>query len=98
VAKRQARILKPNDLPAFAARTGLVRDRGQGYKAVFRTAVLRANRIAMAGKARAAMLPPALKFHALRHTCASLCFAGVLALWACAETADRLRTCDRLGA
>lgn len=41
------------------------------YKAVFRPAVLRANRQA-GGRA----LPPALKFHALRHTYASLCVAA----------------------
>nr|EMP10387.2 integrase [Gordonia sp. NB41Y] len=41
------------------------------YKAVFRPAVLRANRQA-SGRA----LPPALKFHALRHTYASLCVAA----------------------
>ncbi|GBF17488.1 phage integrase family protein [Rhodococcus sp. Br-6] len=39
------------------------------YKAVYRPAVLRAN---LAGGA----LPPALKFHALRHTYASLCVAA----------------------
>lgn len=41
------------------------------YKAVYRPAVLRANR---GGQGRA--LPPALKFHALRHTYASLCVAA----------------------
>ncbi|MFV9634845.1 tyrosine-type recombinase/integrase [Mycobacterium neumannii] len=46
---------------------------GTFYKAVFRPAVLRANRTAQATKDRAAMLPPALKFHALRHTYASIC-------------------------
>ncbi|QYB02737.1 tyrosine-type recombinase/integrase [Rhodococcus sp. USK10] len=39
------------------------------YKAVYRPAVLRANRLG-------ATLPPALKFHALRHTYASLCVAA----------------------
>ncbi|MGF7120199.1 tyrosine-type recombinase/integrase [Rhodococcus sp. BE178] len=51
------------------------------YKAVFRPAVLRANRIA-AEQGRGALagrpvaLPPGLKFHALRHTYASLCVAA----------------------
>jgi integrase len=40
------------------------------YKAVFRPAVLRANRIGELA------LPPELKFHALRHTYASLCVAA----------------------
>lgn len=60
------------------------------YKAVYRTAVLRANRLAainaaeglatLQGPATAGLrppaLPPALKFHALRHTYASLCVAA----------------------
>ena len=41
------------------------------YKAVYRPAVLRANR-----EAGATVLPPELKFHALRHTYASLCVAA----------------------
>ncbi len=41
------------------------------YKAVFRPAVLRANRLTPT-----AALPPQLKFHALRHTYASLCIAA----------------------
>ena len=41
------------------------------YKAVYRPAVLRANRLTPT-----AALPPALKFHALRHTYASLCVAA----------------------
>ena len=41
------------------------------YKAVFRPAVLRANRLSPA-----ASIPPQLKFHALRHTYASLCIAA----------------------
>ncbi|MED5802858.1 tyrosine-type recombinase/integrase [Gordonia sp. Z-3] len=45
------------------------------YKAVFRPAVLRANRQAT-DQNRARALPPALKFHALRHTYASLCVAA----------------------
>lgn len=42
------------------------------YKAVFRPAVARANRLGGSD----AVLPPALKFHALRHTYASLCVAA----------------------
>jgi integrase len=42
------------------------------YKAVFRPAVLRANRLGGGGM----ILPPGLKFHALRHTYASLCVAA----------------------
>lgn len=41
------------------------------FRAVYRPAVLRSNRAAT-GRA----LPPGLKFHALRHTCASLCVAA----------------------
>jgi integrase len=41
------------------------------YKAVFRPAVLRANRLTPT-----AALPPQLKFHGLRHTYASLCIAA----------------------
>ncbi|NMO02534.1 tyrosine-type recombinase/integrase [Gordonia sp. TBRC 11910] len=41
------------------------------YKAVFRPAVLRANR-----QPTLVGLPPALKFHSLRHTYASLCVAA----------------------
>jgi integrase len=41
------------------------------YKAVFRPAVLRANRLT-----RDTALPPTLKFHSLRHTYASLCIAA----------------------
>jgi integrase len=41
------------------------------YKAVFRPAVLRANRLGGED-----VLPPGLKFHALRHTYASLCVAA----------------------
>ena len=43
------------------------------YKAVFRPAVTRANRTARASGDLAALLPPELKFHALRHTYASIC-------------------------
>jgi integrase len=42
------------------------------YKAVFRPAVLRTNRLGGDGD----VLPPGLKFHALRHTYASLCVAA----------------------
>lgn len=42
------------------------------YKAVFRPAVARANRLGGGDP----VLPPALKFHALRHTYASLCVAA----------------------
>jgi integrase len=45
------------------------------YKAVYRPAVLRANRRAEATKTPTAALPPELKFHSLRHTYASLCVA-----------------------
>lgn len=38
------------------------------YKAVFRPAVLRVNRMATK-----AVLPAGLRFHSLRHTCGSLC-------------------------
>jgi integrase len=49
---------------------------GTFYKAVFRPGVLRANRTAKATDDRAAMQASALKFHALRHTYASLCIAA----------------------
>lgn len=42
---------------------------------MYRPAVLRANRAAKATADRAAALPPELRFHALRHTYASLCAA-----------------------
>lgn len=42
------------------------------YKAIFRPAVARANRIGRGGT----VLPQGLKFHALRHTYASLCIAA----------------------
>jgi integrase len=45
------------------------------YKAVFRPAVLRANRAATSAGDTSAALPPDLRFHALRHTYASLCAA-----------------------
>jgi integrase len=46
------------------------------YKAVFRPAVLRANRCAKATGTASAALPAQLKFHALRHTHASLMIAA----------------------
>lgn len=45
------------------------------YKAVYRPAVIRANRVA-AAEDETAKLPPQLKFHALRHTYASLMIAA----------------------
>ncbi len=45
------------------------------YKAVFRPAVARANRLGGVSS-ESPVLPPALKFHALRHTYASLCVAA----------------------
>lgn len=45
---------------------------------MYRPAVLRANRSATATGHKAAVLPPDLKFHTLRHTYASLCInAGI---------------------
>lgn len=44
---------------------------GGWYKAVYRSAVLRANRLTATVK-----LSPCLKFHSLRHTYASLCAAA----------------------
>jgi integrase len=44
---------------------------GAWYKAVYRPAVLRSNRLTPT-----AGLPPELKFHSLRHTYASLCIAA----------------------
>lgn len=41
------------------------------YKAVYRPAVLRANRLTPTAK-----LDPEQSFHSLRHTCASLCLAA----------------------
>ncbi|GAB5897084.1 tyrosine-type recombinase/integrase [Mycolicibacterium mageritense] len=46
------------------------------YKAVYRPAVLRANRIAAATRDRSALLPTGVSWHALRHTYASLCIAA----------------------
>lgn len=45
------------------------------YKAVYRPAVMRANRVGQVAGSTV-KLPPALKFHALRHTYASLCVAA----------------------
>lgn len=74
-ADRQARALADLSVDDAAAR--LVLDwssmlRHQTfYKAVYRPAVLRANRLA-----GSEVLPPALSFHSLRHTYASLCAAA----------------------
>ena len=74
-ALRQARASA--DLSAEEAAARLMLDWTQPlnhaafYKAVYRPAVLRANRLTPT-----AALPPALKFHALRHTYASLCVAA----------------------
>lgn len=46
------------------------------YKAVFRPAVLRANRLARVGGYTGDLLPTKFKFHGLRHTYASLCAAA----------------------
>jgi integrase len=74
-ARRQATALA--DLSVAEAGERLVLDwdapnrHATLYKAVFRPAVLRANRITPT-----AALPTQLKFHALRHTYASLCIAA----------------------
>jgi integrase len=60
VAESEARLVLDWDVPLRHATF---------YKAVYRPAVLRANRVA-------ASLPRELKFHALRHTYASLCVAA----------------------
>ncbi|MGE0218421.1 tyrosine-type recombinase/integrase [Mycolicibacterium sp.] len=46
------------------------------YKAVFRPAVLRANRCAETTGDEAAKVPPQFRWHGLRHTYASLCIAA----------------------
>ncbi len=46
------------------------------YKAVYRPAVLRANRRIKAPGSPTSTLPPKLKFHSLRHSYASLCVAA----------------------
>jgi integrase len=74
-ARRQAEALA--ELTEAEAKARLVLDWTQPlrhatfYKAVYRPAVLRANR-----EAGAMVLPLELKFHALRHTYASLCVAA----------------------
>lgn len=80
VARRQANALA--ELTVTEAEERLVLDWAEPlrhptfYKAVYRPAVLRANRVATATGDKAAVLPPDLRFHALRHTHASLCAAG----------------------
>lgn len=70
------------DLTVTEARERLVLDWSQPYrhatfyKAVYRPAVLRANRAATASGTTGALLPPQLRFHALRHTYASLMIAA----------------------
>ncbi|MCA2249959.1 tyrosine-type recombinase/integrase [Mycobacterium intracellulare] len=79
VARRQATALA--ELTVEEAEARLVLDWAEPlrhptfYKAVYRPAVLRANRAATATGDKAAALPPELRFHALRHTYASLCAA-----------------------
>jgi integrase len=79
-AHRQATALA--ELTTTEAGARLVLDWAQPYrhatfyKAVFRPAVLRASRAATASGNKSAALPPQLKFHALRHTYASLCIAA----------------------
>lgn len=48
------------------------------YRGVYRAAVVRANAAAEATNNPSAALPPTLRFHALRHTYASLCVAAGL--------------------
>lgn len=79
-AERQAHALA--ELPVEDAESRLILDWTEPlrhptfYKAVYRPAVLRANQAATAHRDRSAALPPALTFHALRHTYASLCIAA----------------------
>lgn len=79
VARRQADALA--ELTVEEAEARLVLDWAEPlrhptfYKAVYRPVVLRANRAATATGGKAAVLPPELRFHALRHTYASLCAA-----------------------
>jgi integrase len=74
-ARRQAEALA--ELIVAEAKARLVLDWTQPlrhatfYKAIYRPAVLRANR-----EAGATVLPPELKFHSLRHSYASLCVAA----------------------
>lgn len=80
VAERQATALA--ELSAQDAADRLVLDwatpyrHATFYKAGYRPAVLRANRAAEAARNGGAVLPPQLKFHALRHTYASLMIAA----------------------
>lgn len=75
VVQRQATALA--ELSVAEAEERLVLDwseplrHGGWYKAVYRPAVLRANRLTRTGA-----LSPELKFHSLRHTFASLCVAA----------------------
>lgn len=86
VARRQADALADLSVEEAEARLALKWDEplrhATFYKAVYRPAVLRANRIASrqrncretdAAGNRAALLSPELRFHSLRHTFASLC-------------------------
>jgi integrase len=79
-ARRQATALA--DLSAAEAGERLVLDwfapyrHATFYKSVFRPAVLRSNRLADVRGNEVGVLPPQLKFHALRHTYASLCIAA----------------------
>lgn len=72
---RQATALAELSVTEAEARLVLDWDKplrhGAWYKAVYRPAVLRANRLTSAAK-----LSPDLKFHSLRHTYASLCVAA----------------------
>ncbi|OPX12840.1 tyrosine-type recombinase/integrase [Mycobacterium sp. AT1] len=87
VAQRQARTLAGLSVDHAAQRLEL--DWSQPlrhmtfYKSVFRPSVLRANRLAgstdQSAPDAAPLLPPGLKFHALRHTYASLCVAAGIA-------------------
>ncbi|WP_327162104.1 tyrosine-type recombinase/integrase [Mycolicibacterium wolinskyi] len=77
VARRQADALADLSVEEAEARLALKWDEplrhATFYKAVYRPAVLRANRIAVGTSDRAALLSPELRFHSLRHTFASLC-------------------------
>ncbi|GAS89383.1 tyrosine-type recombinase/integrase [Mycolicibacterium brisbanense] len=80
VARRQADALADLSVEEAETRLELKWDEplrhATFYKAVYRPAVLRANRIAAGTGDRAALLSPELKFHSLRHTYASLCVAA----------------------
>ncbi|GGF13023.1 tyrosine-type recombinase/integrase [Williamsia phyllosphaerae] len=76
VARRQADVLAEQTVEEAELRldldwNALLRHQ-TFYKAVYRSAVLRAPAVAGSG----VTLPPGLKFHALRHTYASLCVAA----------------------